>query len=31
LIAEDLSETLPRVYRRLFEELLGPGRRLSSR
>jgi hydroxyethylthiazole kinase-like uncharacterized protein yjeF len=31
LIAEDLSEALPRVYQRLFEELLGPGRRLFSR
>jgi NAD(P)H-hydrate repair Nnr-like enzyme with NAD(P)H-hydrate dehydratase domain len=25
LIAEDLSETLPRIYRRLFEELTGQG------
>jgi hydroxyethylthiazole kinase-like uncharacterized protein yjeF len=28
LIAEDLSEMLPRVYRRLFEERIGPGRSL---
>jgi NAD(P)H-hydrate repair Nnr-like enzyme with NAD(P)H-hydrate dehydratase domain len=25
LIAEDLPEALPRVYRRLFEALAGPG------
>jgi hydroxyethylthiazole kinase-like uncharacterized protein yjeF len=30
LISEDLSEALPRVYRRLFEERLGPGRNLFS-
>jgi NAD(P)H-hydrate repair Nnr-like enzyme with NAD(P)H-hydrate dehydratase domain len=28
LIAEDLSEMLPRVYRRLFEERIGLGRSL---